>query len=95
MPFGVEREGMPIQKYPLSNQVQTGITFRQLIPGVIAPVEEREASLANGYTWKEWLQLSRGERAEGIAHYRIHRIIEMHGEDAVSKESERRARIKK
>lgn len=60
----------------------------------MAALEEREACLFNGYRWKDWLGLDRGDRAAGIAHYRVHRLVEMNGEDAVSRESERRARLK-
>lgn len=64
-----------------------------ILPGLVPELEERESALFCGYKWKEWLALERIERAANIAHYRMHRLIEMHGEDAVSRESERRARI--
>lgn len=58
--------------------------------------EEREAAIFNGYTWKEWQEFSllepegRWQRASGIAHYRLHYLVEQHENDAVNQESERR-----
>jgi hypothetical protein len=95
----VERNGEPIQSYPLNNQVSTGITWQTLVPGLVAELEEREAAISCGYTWKEWLSFDlrtfegRIERASGIAHYRMHKLMEMHGEDAVSRETDRRQRM--
>lgn len=45
-----------------------------------------------GYTWSRWFELSRLERAAGVAHYRVHHLVELHGEDAVSREADRRAK---
>lgn len=63
-----------------------------VLPGLVPEIESREACLFNGYKWREWLALERLDRAAGIAHYRTHRLIEMHGEDAVSRETEERAK---
>lgn len=70
--------------------MKTGITFNSPIAGLVAQIEEREAAVFCGYTWKEWLNLERIERAAGVAHYRMHQLIERHGDDAVSRESDRR-----
>ena len=52
-------------------------------PGAVPEIEEREAALFNGYTWKEWLDLDREDRIEGIAHARVRRAIDAHVQDAV------------
>lgn len=55
-------------------------------------LEEREAAIFSGYTWKEWRDLPREERIAGIAHYRVHHLIELHTEDAISKVVQMRQR---
>ncbi len=52
--------------------------------------EEREAARFNGYTWREWERLTRRERVDGVAYYRLAKLIDMHKDDAVSKEMDRR-----
>lgn len=69
-----------------------------MLPGLVPEIEEREAAIFNGYTWREWIafdltnELERYQRVAGIAHYRIHQIIEMHRNDAESRELEMRSR---
>lgn len=72
--------------------VQTGITYRMLIPGLVPNVEERDSAKHNGYTWKEWQELHYRERIDGVAYYRLTRQMEMHKEEAVSKAIERKTR---
>jgi hypothetical protein len=56
----------------------------------VPEIEEREAAIFCGYTWKEWQEFSlldpegRWNRAAGIAHYRLHHLIEQHIDDAVN-----------
>lgn len=53
-------------------------------------MEEREASVFAQYTWDRWLALSWQERAKSIAHSRLHQLIDLHRNDAVSSELKRR-----
>lgn len=59
-------------------------------------LEEREAAIFSGYTWKQWLEFDlldpegRWNRAAGVAHYRVHQLIEAHKESAVSEDLERK-----
>lgn len=58
--------------------------------------EEREAALFCGYTWKEWQEFSllepegRWNRAAGVAHHRLHQLIEAHKDEAVSSSLEQK-----
>jgi hypothetical protein len=64
----------------------------------VPEIEEREAALFCGYTWKEWQQFEltdpagRWERASGIAHYRMHSMIERHVDESISREMDRRSK---
>ena len=60
--------------------------------GIISEVEDRDSSRFNGYSWREWQTLSYQDRVDGVAYYRLRRLIDMHEEDAVSSEVERRSR---
>ena len=90
-PFGIERYGEPISAAPI-RLLDTGITYRRPVPGIVPEIEEREAARFNGYTWKEWLDLPRQERVDGLAYFRIQKQIDMHRGDAQSKEQERQTR---
>ena len=90
-PFGVERWGDPITAYHLRT-LETGITYRQIVPGVVPEIEEREAARFSGYTWKDWRELPTQERVDGVAHFRLRRAIDMNRQDAQQKEAERKAR---
>jgi len=56
----------------------------------VPEIEEREAAIFAGYTWRTWHELPREERTDGVAHYRLHRLISLHQDDAVAKDAERR-----
>lgn len=45
---------------------------------------EREAARFGLYRWIDWCDLSINERTYGIAHYRLHGLIEMHEGDAMN-----------
>lgn len=70
--------------------VATGIEYRTTIPGLVSEYEEREAARFGHYNWKAWKELSYEDRAFGIAHYRTSNLIELHQNDAQSKELDRR-----
>ena len=60
--------------------------------GLISEVEERDSARFNGYNWKQWRELQYEDRVDGVAYFRLTRIIEMCQEDAVSSEVDRRSR---
>lgn len=78
--------------------MRTGIQIIGLVEGVVAEFEEREAAIFSGYTWKEWQEfdlldpVGRWSRASGVAHYRLHSLIEQHVEDAISEDIDRRSK---
>lgn len=65
---------------------------------MVSEFEEREAAVANGYTWKEWQEFSlldpegRWNRAAGIAWYRLRDLVAAHKEDAVNSAMEQKSR---
>lgn len=85
------RNGEPIQLAPLKT-IQTGIELddvRELF-GLISEYEERDTAVQSGYTWKEWLELDTYERAAQVAFLRLHRLLRLHTDDAVTKDAEQR-----
>lgn len=46
--------------------------------------EEMEACRFSGYTWRQWRELDPLERGAGVAHHRVHLMVENHKEDAVA-----------
>lgn len=95
------RNGEPIQTYRLNQGVKTGIFQTALIEGLVPEIEEREAAIFCGYTWKEWLEfdlsdpIDRWNRVSGIAHYRIHKIIQSNMDDAVNEHVDRQSRARR
>ncbi len=71
--------------------MNTGIVYKATVPGLVPEIEVREAAVFGHYTWTGWQTLGWQERAGGIAHFRIHRAIEMHQNDAVAQEMKRQA----
>lgn len=57
--------------------------------GVVPEYEEREAARFGLYRWTDWIRLSLKERVQGIAHYRMHALIELHSGDAHAEHAER------
>ena len=68
----------------------TGIQYRPTIPGLVPEIEERHAARFGGYRWKQWLALARQERIDGVAAYRLDRLVDLHSQDAVDRESRSR-----
>lgn len=77
--------------YPLRT-LDTGITFRAQIAGVVTEIEEREAARFNGYNWREWQGVPRDDRIDGVAHYRLARQIDMVREDVRGREIYRQSK---
>ena len=78
--------------YPLgsSPRLESGIQYESLLPGLVSEYEEREAARWGGYTWPAWQALEREERIDGIAHYRLDRLISLHQLDAQEADRKRR-----
>ena len=91
-PFAVYRDGELISEAPLRKVVHTGIGFEPVLPGLVPEIEEREACLFSGYTWHDWQELSKAERTDGVAHFRLHHLMELHKAEAVEDAAERRRR---
>ncbi len=60
------------------------------LPGLVSEFEEREAARFGHYNWAAWQELSYEDRAFGIAHYRTYFLVELHQNDAQSRELDRR-----
>lgn len=78
--------------------MKTGIQQIALLEGLVPEIEEREAAIFSGYTWKEWLEFDlldpegRWNRAAGVAHYRLHHLIAQHVDDAISQDVKRQSK---
>jgi hypothetical protein len=59
---------------------------------VVPEYVEREAARFGFYRWIDWCQLSISERIYGIAHYRVHNLIELHEGDAMNTHYEQQSR---
>jgi len=86
----VLREGESILSYPLSEQIDTGITYESLIPDTVSPFEEREACIKNNYNWTDWQNLTWQEKSEAVAHYRLSGLLELHRNDALTRDMKRK-----
>lgn len=64
--------------------------YSALLEGLVPEMEEREASVFAQYSWGDWRVLTWQERARSIAHFRLHHVIDLHRNDAVSSELRRR-----
>ena len=79
------RNGLPIWEHGLAHRVSTGIDYEVLLPDCVPLFEEREAAVYCNYNPTQWRELPVEERAASVAQYRLHGIIETHGQDAVNK----------
>ena len=89
------RNGETILNHPLGGTVRTGIEYEALVPGLVPEIEEREAARFNGYTWRDWLELERHERAAGIGHSRLTHLIALHQHDALREDERLRALMRR
>ena len=87
------KDGEPIQEVPLSRALNTGISYQATLPGLVSEVEEREAAIFNGYTWREWRDLDYFDRVRGAAHFRVHHLIQLHNAETEIKAAETRRRM--
>ncbi len=88
------RDGERIESYPLSEQIDTGITYGTLLPDTVSPYEEREACIKGNYNWQEWQELSWQDRAEAVAHYRLGLLLDLHRNDALTRDMKRRQSLR-
>ena len=95
-PFGVLRDGEPIELVPLRNAIRTGIVVddARVALGMISEYEEREAAIFSGLPWMEWLNEDARERAGTVAHMRLHYQISSHTSDAVQRVHEQQRKRK-
>ncbi len=89
--FAVERNGQPIMEHPLAETVRTGVAYNASLPGLVPLMEERDAAVFSQHNWADWEGLSWQERANAIAHFRLHHVVELHRNDALATEMKRRA----
>lgn len=45
---------------------------------MVPEYEEREAALFGLFNWTQWSALLHEERVQGVAHYRLHNLIDGH-----------------
>lgn len=88
--FAVERDGQDIMETRIRHGVSTGLSFGRVLPGMVPLYEEMESMRFAGYTPRAWQDLDSDERAAGVAHYRMHQLVEMHKEDAVADKMKRK-----
>lgn len=86
-PFGATRNGETLVTYPLGGNITTGIDFDSvwLDYGMVHEYEQREAAAFAHTSWSAWLALPREDKAAGVAHFRVHRLIDAHTSDAVER----------
>jgi len=60
-----------------------------LISGVVPLFEEMEAMIFSHYNQREWQGLESNDKALAVAHYRMHRLVELHENDIVNTEIKR------
>lgn len=93
--FAVFRWGDDIRRCNVKNAVKTNIEIVPEVDGWISELELREASVFCHYTPEQFFELEWRERAASVAHYRLHRLIELHSEDAVNRKVEQEMRKRK
>lgn len=59
---------------------------------MVPEVEERDSALFTGYNWREWIELPYEDRVDGVAYYRLKRLVDIWEQDAVSRETDRRVK---
>lgn len=87
----MEKDGEPLEVQPIRT-LDTGITYRRGFPGLVPELEEREAAKFNGFNWRQWLSLPLHDRADGVACFRISKMIEYHHQKAIERETRRKTR---
>jgi hypothetical protein len=82
---------VPLTRLTIKQTLNLEIAF-ETPAGLVPEYECREACVYLGYRWPEWEQLHWFERANAVAHYRTHALIEAHINDEMRIDSETRQR---
>jgi hypothetical protein len=88
----VSKDGRPIAEARARHSIRTGITYGTLLTGAVPEYEEREAARFGLYRWRQWCRLGYWERVNGLVHYRLHRLIELHENDVLAEHADREAK---
>ena len=106
-PFGIERDGEPILRAETWKLWHTGLsipvlplTFPHPETGAAValhlslpnPYTHREAARYAGHTWVSFCALVPTARRDALAHYMVHRLVEVHTADATATRQEEQAR---
>ncbi len=73
--------------------VQTGVAYEPLAPNLVTQMEERDTAAGARIPWTQWTRMERHERVSEIAFRRTRRMVELHQNAAVEKESEERRKL--
>lgn len=79
------RNGAPIWLHDVKRPVSTGIEFYSDIDGLVSDYEANEAAVYCHYTPRQFEGLAHEDRARTVAQYRLHRLVELHSDDAVNR----------
>lgn len=96
----VHREGMDIHQHDVKHTVNTNIEYEPIVIGghqLVHPLDETNTCATLNISYIDWVEskFNLDSMAKSIALYRLGKIIEIHSNDAVSVESERKSRSKK
>ncbi len=73
--------------------VQTGVEYEPVAPGLVTQMEERDTAAGARIPWTQWTRMERHERVSEIAFRRTKRMVELHQNAAVEKESGERREL--
>lgn len=95
----VMRDAQPIHSAPLKNSVDTRIETQPIVIGgqqLVNPLDEYQACISSNMDWASWIrcEYSLPEKAATLALYRLNKIRDIHSEDAVQLEMERKNKTK-
>lgn len=79
------RHGALIWLHDVGKPVDTGIEFCSDLDGLVSDFEAREAAVYCHYTPRQFEGLAHEDRARTVAQYRLHRLVELHSDDAVNR----------
>lgn len=89
------RAGINIHEFDLKNTIDTQITSSTVFLGdqqIVSPLDEYKCCIHSNMLWDKWMQCkySLDEKASTLALFRLDRTIQLHSEDAIQIESERK-----
>jgi len=71
--------------------MNSGITIKPMIPGIVSELEERDAAKFSLIPWPDFKVMNRLEKADVIAYFRIRMEIDAHTNDEMTRRREREA----